>query len=71
MANGSDYIWLLNNDAAVPPDALRILVTAAEREPKAGMTAPPLRFHERPDLIAGGVGSFDLIDPDLIILNKR
>ena len=46
LAEGADYVWLLNNDAVVTPDALSLLVAAAERDPGLGMVAPLLR---RPD----------------------
>jgi GT2 family glycosyltransferase len=32
---GADYVWVLNNDTVVAPDALTALVSAAERHPRA------------------------------------
>jgi hypothetical protein len=32
---GADYVWVLNNDTVVPPDALAHLVDAATRHPRA------------------------------------
>ncbi len=46
---GTDYVWLLNNDAVVPPRSLSILVEAAERSPKVGLVGPVVRFFDKPD----------------------
>ncbi len=40
LAHGADYIYLLNNDTTVEPDALDALVAAAEADPAAGLLAP-------------------------------
>lgn len=40
LANGADYIYLLNNDTTVEPDALAQLVAAAEKDPSCGLLAP-------------------------------
>jgi len=40
LAQGADYIYLLNNDTTVEPDALAALVAAAAAEPRAGLLAP-------------------------------
>jgi GT2 family glycosyltransferase len=49
--NGAAYVWLLNNDAVVPPRSLSILVETAERNPKVGLVGPLVRFYDRPDEI--------------------
>jgi GT2 family glycosyltransferase len=52
----AEYVWLLNNDTVVAPDALRALVEIAEREPAAGMVGSKLLEYDRPDVLqlAGG-----------------
>lgn len=45
MESGSDYIWLLNNDLVVEPDALGKLVAAAERTNEAVLVSPILYFY--------------------------
>ncbi|MGH9891203.1 MAG: glycosyltransferase family 2 protein, partial [bacterium] len=48
LAHGADYVWLLNADAEPEPDAVALLVEAAEAHPNAGMVAPVLfDFHQR------------------------
>jgi GT2 family glycosyltransferase len=37
------YVWLFNNDAVAEPDALALLVAAAEADPKVGLASPFLR----------------------------
>jgi GT2 family glycosyltransferase len=50
------YVWLLNNDTVVQPDALRHMVELAEREPGAGMVGAKLMDYDEPELFqaAGG-----------------
>jgi GT2 family glycosyltransferase len=40
LGRGADYLWLLNNDTAAPPDTLAQLVALAERHPRIGMAYP-------------------------------
>lgn len=48
IADGADYVFLLNNDTAVEPDCLRRLVEMAEARPQTGALAPKmLMFKER------------------------
>ncbi len=47
LAEGADYVWLVNNDAVVTPDSLSLLVAAAERDPGLGMVSPLLVGLER------------------------
>lgn len=46
LAEGADYVWLVNNDAAATPDSLSLLVAAAERDPALGMVSPLLKGTE-------------------------
>ncbi|HEX8363203.1 MAG TPA: glycosyltransferase family 2 protein [Longimicrobium sp.] len=48
---GFDYLWLLNNDTVVRPDALRKLVEEAERNPEAGIIGSTLLYYDRPDTV--------------------
>jgi GT2 family glycosyltransferase len=40
LAQGADYVWLLNNDTVVEPDSLGRLVACAERTERLGMISP-------------------------------
>lgn len=57
LAERFDYALLLNNDTEVAPDALRLLVDAAEADPQVGAAGPTICYHARPELIwsAGGL----------------
>lgn len=52
LAEGADYVWLVNADSVVPPDALGRLVALAEADATLGLLSP---------LIArdGGAGGYD------------
>lgn len=43
LADGADYVWLLNNDAEAGPDILPALVGLAEANPRFGLVSPLLR----------------------------
>lgn len=56
---GSDYAWLLNDDAEVAPDTLRLLVDAAEAEPRAAIVGPTVYFADRRDVVWSAGGAID------------
>lgn len=45
------FVALLNNDAAAEPDWVRRLVECAERDPRTGIVASTMVYHDRPDVI--------------------
>ena len=61
LADGADYVMLLNNDTEVAPDMLRLLLDFAEADPRIGIVGPLIYYYDAPDRIwfAGG-----LVDPD-------
>jgi GT2 family glycosyltransferase len=40
LADGADYVWLLNNDATVAPDTLARLIAVAEADAGIGLLSP-------------------------------
>ncbi len=56
LAEGTDYVWLLNNDSAVTPESLNTLIVAAESDPAIGIAGPlTLTMDEPPQVwFAGG-----------------
>jgi GT2 family glycosyltransferase len=59
LAAGFDYVLLLNDDAEVATDLLRILVEVAEGDPQIGMVGPKILYADPPNVIwsAGGAVS--------------
>lgn len=47
LSEGADYIFILNNDTTIEPDALDKLVAAAEAEPTVGLVGPAIKEPER------------------------
>ncbi len=60
LAEGPEYVMLLNNDAEVAPDMLRRLVDFAESDARIGIVGPLICYYDEPRRVwsAGG-----LIDP--------
>ncbi len=50
-AGDTDYVWLLNNDTVIEPEAARALVTRMDATHKIGMCGTVVRFYHRPDTI--------------------
>ncbi len=50
------YVWLLNNDTVVEPDALARLVARAEADPRTGAVGSKLLYYQQPDTIASLCG---------------
>ena len=60
LANGGDYVWLLNNDSDCEPDTLSRLVAYAEARPDVGMVTPIIASRQTgEDCFA--VARFDLV----------
>ena len=61
LEDGADYVWLLNNDTTVDPQALRAMVTVAEADLKIGAVGSVLYYMDNPDQVqawGGGEVSF-------------
>lgn len=55
-----DYVWLLNNDTVVRPDALSSLEKRMRERPDAGMCGSTLVYYHQPDSVqAWGGGTYD------------
>lgn len=50
------YVWLLNNDTVVAPDALSSLVKLAEARPDAGIIGSKLLHYDRSDILQTAAG---------------
>jgi GT2 family glycosyltransferase len=59
MANGYDYVLLLNNDTEVAPNFLDQLVTVCESNAAVGVVGPKVLYHSHPDLIYSAGGTVD------------
>jgi GT2 family glycosyltransferase len=51
LDQGARWVVLVNNDAAIAPDAIKCFAAAAERHPRAGILAGKVLFANRPDRI--------------------
>jgi GT2 family glycosyltransferase len=57
LQEGTDYVWLLNNDATADPGALEALVEKAESDPQIGAVGSAIYCKEQPtELQAWGGG---------------
>lgn len=62
LERGAEYIWLLNNDTIVSPDALTAMIEVAESDPKIGAVGSVLYYMNQPEKIqAWGGGRVNLI----------
>lgn len=59
LERGADYVFILNNDAVVDPDALSALVAAAAANPDAGFLGPKVYHRESPAVIQSAGGMFN------------
>ncbi len=58
LADGADYVLVLNNDTLVDPDAVTRLVEAARSRPRVGAVGPKIVYADAPDRIWFGGGDF-------------
>jgi GT2 family glycosyltransferase len=57
LEQGTDYVFLLNNDTEVDPQMLKRLVEVAERDDHIGIVGPKINYFSEPETIwsAGGI----------------
>lgn len=60
VAEGADYVWLLNNDTVVHPDALHYLVETALSDDSIGMVGSKIMFAADVDVLWYAGASFAL-----------
>ena len=60
IEHGADYIWLLNNDTIVTPNALSELIIVAEGNSQIGMVGSKVMQYSNRELIDFVLGSVDL-----------
>ena len=60
LANGSEYILLLNNDTLVAPDFLREMLSAVKDDPRIGAVCPKIYFADQPELLWYAGADFSL-----------
>jgi GT2 family glycosyltransferase/glycosyltransferase involved in cell wall biosynthesis len=58
LASGAEYIFLVNSDAVLAPDAILYLAAAMTRHPELGIAGPILLSREEPDHVASAGISF-------------
>lgn len=56
LADGAEYVWLLNNDTVVDPNALTAMVEVAENDSRCGIVGSKILYYDKPKVInhAGG-----------------
>ncbi len=57
MAQGADWVFVLNEDTILAPDCLECLVDVGESDPSIGIIGPMVYHHDDPEVIqsAGGI----------------
>lgn len=66
LKDNAKYIWMLNNDTVVAPDAMEKLVAQADSMPKAGMFSPCINDYSIPEKTQYCGSFFDKINYKVI-----
>lgn len=59
LAQGADWVWLLNEDTLIDPACLATLVQEGNRDPRIGILGPMVYHHDEPTFIQSGGGKLD------------
>jgi len=62
LSHGADYVWLLNNDTTVDPQALTALVETAAADPGIAFVGSKIYYYDKPDVIWCAGGTIDLAE---------
>lgn len=60
LEHGADYVWLLNNDTTVDPNALTVLVKTVQADPKIAFVGSKIYYYDQPNVIWCVGGMIDL-----------
>jgi GT2 family glycosyltransferase len=60
VAEGAEYVLVINNDAVVEPGCVAALVAAAQSEPRVAAVSPKILRFDDPSRLWFGGGSFDM-----------
>jgi GT2 family glycosyltransferase/protoporphyrinogen oxidase len=71
LANGADYILMLNNDTVVPPDMVRKLLQVAEKDPQAGIIMPKVLYYGTNDQIWSSGGRYRSFPPAILLKDRQ
>ncbi len=61
LAQGADWVLLLNDDVEMAPDCLRLLLAAGEANPALGALGPLVLHYSEPEVIQSAGGSVDAL----------
>lgn len=61
LAQGADWLFLLNDDTEMAPDCLRLLLAAGEANPKLAAVGPLVLHHDEPEVIQSAGGQMDAL----------
>jgi len=71
LTNGADYILMLNNDTAIPPDMVTKLVDVAEKDQNTGIVMPKVLFYGSKDQVWSSGGRYRAFPPAILMTDKR
>ncbi len=63
---GAEYVLIINNDTKVDPGAIRLMVEAADRDPKAGIVVPKVFYYDHPEAIWSAGSRFRAFPPTIV-----
>ena len=61
VSRGVDYVFILNNDTEVSPDAVSLLTDFLENNPEAGAASPAVMYASHPDVVWSAGGRYSRI----------
>lgn len=71
MREGFEYIYLINNDAVMHPDAIALVIEAAKNDQKAAVLGSCIYYYENPNKCWFAGADFDLKTKRFFLLNQK
>ncbi len=71
LASSPDYILMLNNDVAIPPDMLEKLVVVGEAKEDVGIVMPKVLYYGSNDEVWSSGGRYRAFPPAILMTDKR
>lgn len=69
LDQGSEYLWLLNNDTIADPASLRTMISLMQENARIGFISPEIYYYDEPDMPTGTGGKITPLNPKLTVLH--
>lgn len=70
LADGADYVFILNNDTVLAEDMLGLLIKAAQQNPQCGVFMPLVLYYNSPEVLWSAGARYRRFPPAIVLIGR-